>query len=454
MNKALLIICIIFAAALSFVSFPDGATAVVLLLVLTIPTIYLIRRYSDGNEFLVNVFLLGLLVRIFFGLVIYLFDLQRVFGPDAIHYDLAGQRLMEIWAGLPVPDDSLTYTVKHPSDAGMGMYYLVASIYYIFGANNFIAQTFCGFIGALTIPMTFFCADKIFKNSRVSKLSAVFIAVFPSFVIWSSQLLKDGLLIFLIVSVMVLILQLRKKINYLQIVLLVAALSGILTLRFYIFYMVVVSVVGSFVIGLSSNIKYIIRNVTAIIFIGLILTYVGVIRNAESILTRYGNLERVQNSRLDLSQSADSGFGEDLDVSTPAGALAAIPIGFVYLYFAPFPWQVTKLNQVLILPETFLWWSLIPLLIGGFYYTIKNKLLDAIPILTFTLMLTIAYSIFQGNVGMLYRQRTQIQVFLFIFIAVGVALISERRENKKIALKLKDQKLSQHLRTLANSNSN
>jgi hypothetical protein len=47
-------------------------------------------------------------------------------------------------------------------------------------------------------------------------------------------------------------------------------------------------------------------------------------------------------------------------------------------------------------------------------------------------MLTLAYSIFQGNVGTAYRQRTQIQVFFFMFIAVGWVLWKEKREDRKL----------------------
>jgi hypothetical protein len=50
-------------------------------------------------------------------------------------------------------------------------------------------------------------------------------------------------------------------------------------------------------------------------------------------------------------------------------------------------------------------------------------------------MLTLAYSIFLGNIGTAYRQRTQIQVFLFMFIAVGWTLWQERSENKNLLQK-------------------
>ncbi|HST51424.1 MAG TPA: hypothetical protein VLJ61_05375, partial [Pyrinomonadaceae bacterium] len=57
-----------------------------------------------------------------------------------------------------------------------------------------------------------------------------------------------------------------------------------------------------------------------------------------------------------------------------------------------------------------------------------------LPILIFTTMLTLAYSIFQGNVGTAYRQRSQILVFYFIFVAVGAILLKERREDRERAV--------------------
>lgn len=415
-----------------FLSFPDGALSVLLILSISVPAIFLIKRNSEDNTYLINVFLIALLLRIGLGVAIYIFDLRGVFGPDSYGYHNISRRLMEIWSGMSVPNDIYTYRATNMGGSGWGMYYIIAFIYSIFGPSFLVAQAFCGVVGALTAPMVYFCAEKVFNNQRVSKLSAIFIAVFPSFVVWSSQLLKDGLIIFLLVCTMMLVLQLQKKFNYLSIVLLIFSLFGILSLRFYIFYMVAISVAGSFIIGLNTSVQSIVRNIIIVVTLGLALTYLGVIRNASSDIEMYGDLERVQNSRQDLSMSADSGFGEDIDVSTPAGAIAAVPIGLIYLFFAPFPWEVSKLNQALVLPETFLWWALIPVMLSGLWYTLKHKLRGAIPILIFSLMLTLSYSIFQGNVGMLYRQRTQIQVFLFMFIAVGWILRKERSENRKL----------------------
>jgi hypothetical protein len=86
---------------------------------------------------------------------------------------------------------------------------------------------------------------------------------------------------------------------------------------------------------------------------------------------------------------------------------------------------------MLTLPEMVVWWCAIPLLALGAWFTIKHRLREIAPILIFTSLLTLTYSIIQGNVGTAYRQRAQLLVFYFIFVAVGYVLMREKREDKK-----------------------
>src|SRR5205085_9944379 len=145
--------------------------------------------------------------------------------------------------------------------------------------------------------------------------------------------------------------------------LLVAAMLGVLAFRFYIFYMLAAAVAGAFVIGMKEwTGRSIARQFAAVVMVGLALTYMGVLRSASSQFERYGNLEAVQRSRSDLAAEANSGFGQDVDVSTTSGALSAIPVGMTYLLFAPFPWQLASLRQSITLPEMTIWWCSIPLL--------------------------------------------------------------------------------------------
>jgi hypothetical protein len=195
--------------------------------------------------------------------------------------------------------------------------------------------------------------------------------------------------------------------------------------------MVAAAITGAFVIGMKQvTAQSLARQLVVVMGLGLSLTYLGVLRTASTQIGAYGNLETVQRSRQDLAATAQSGFGQDVDVSTTSGALSVIPIGMVYLLFAPFPWQMVNLRQSITLPEMMLWWASFPLLVLGGWFTLKYRLRQALPILLFTTMLTLAYSVFQGNVGTAYRQRSQLLIFYFIFVAVGFVLLRERREEQ------------------------
>lgn len=431
---------------------PTWATGFFIAAVLSAVTIAIFRRFTTEKHFLTELFLAALAIRMAFGIFLQLYpDARGYFGGDSALYDWNGSLIADYWLGdLPADNWSLqrATTTALP---GWGMSYLTGFIYLIFGRNIFAAQSFCAVFGAATAPMVYFCSQKIFSNKSVSKFAAIAIAFFPAFVIWSSQLLKDGLIVFLLVLAMTMVLTLQEKFSYPAIFLLVFSLFGILSLRFYIFYMVAVAVAGSFIVGMSNTNTSILRRTAVLLLVGILLTYLGVTRNANVDIEQYANLERIQRSRVDLARSAESGFGEDIDVSTTEGAIAAIPIGLAYLMLAPFPWQIGSLRQAITIPEVLLWWSMIPLLIAGIWWTIRNRLRSAFPILFFSLMLTLAYSIFQGNVGTAYRQRTQIQVFLFIFIGVGWTLLKERREDRKLLRGSKQRKFDERIRAGAHS---
>ena len=448
LNRFLLLGCLLLVALGIFaLPYAEGAPALAFTGVLSLVAILIFRKFTSEKEFITTVFLTGLILRMGFGMMIHIFELRPFFGGDAVAYDSRGWSLVEVWLGINTETTTMILHNSPESGAGWGMYYITAVIYMIFGRNILAAQSFCAVIGAATAPMIYYCAKKIFNNLKVARISALSIAIFPSFVIWSGQLLKDGLIIFLLVAAMTMVLQLQERFSYGAVTFLIFSMVGILSLRFYIFYMVFIAVVGSFVVGVSKSNQSIFRRTVVLFIIGFGLMYLGVGRTADVELRVFGNLERIQSSRSDLARAAGSGFNEELDVSTSEGALTAVPTGFMYLMLAPFPWQAENLRQSITIPEVLAWWAMIPFAILGLGYTIRYKLRNAFPVLIFSLLLSVAYSVLQGNVGTAYRQRTQIQVFLFIMIAVGWTVYQERRENKRLVRQAAQRKIDHQLRT-------
>jgi 4-amino-4-deoxy-L-arabinose transferase-like glycosyltransferase len=265
----------------------------------------------------------------------------------------------------------------------------------------------------------------------VARTSALFVAFYPSLVLWSSQGLKDGPIVFLLALSMLATLRLDEKFSVKYALVLVVSLAGILSLRFYLFYMLVAAIGGSFVIGAGAqSVGGYVRRFIVLGVVGLALLQLGSFKSANDQLEIYGNFEALQRSRANLAVLGASGYGRETDVSTTGGALSAIPLGMVYLLFAPFPWQLASLRQSITLPEMVVWWASFPLLAAGLWFTLRHRMRQALPIIVFTMMLTLAYSVFQGNVGTAYRQRSQLLVFYFIFVSVGYVLMKERREDR------------------------
>lgn len=398
---------------------------------------YAYKREVDGS-FLLRLFVAALLARMIVGTAIFIFRAQDFFGGDALTYDYYGFAQLAGWGGDKYWQSIANHFVRSGdssgfgSGSGWGMVYLVAIVYGIIGRNLLAIQLMNSVFGAATAVLIYLCAHHVFKNLRVARVASIFVAFYPSLVLWSAQGLKDGPIVFFLALAILCTLKLGERMSLKYIVTLVVALLALIALRFYIFYMICVAIGGAFVIGMQQiTATSFVRQFSAIILLGLALTYIGVTRSASVQLERYGDLALLQRSRKSLSREAESGFGQDVDVSTTSGALSTIPVGVLYLLFAPFPWQITSLRQSLTLPEMLIWWASFPLLVLGLWFTIKYRLRIISPILIFTVMLTLAYSVFQGNVGTAYRQRAQLLVFYFIFVAVGFVLVKEKREDKK-----------------------
>ena len=247
-------------------------------------------------------------------------------------------------------------------------------------------------------------------------------AFFPQMIFWSAAMYKDPAILLCIALCMYSVLKLRYRFKPGFVFLYVVSALALMTLRFYVFYFVAAATLGSFVFSQRRGVlgNLVATATLAVVFLGafsLVLESGSVERQRS-----YIDLSQVQITRTDQAMFGQSAFGAGTDVSTPLGALQAMPVGFVYLMFAPCPWAISGLRQALTLPETLVWYALMPAFVRGLFHTLRHRLRDSLPILVFALSLTAAYSIFQGNVGTAYRQRTQITMFFFILMGVGLEM--------------------------------
>lgn len=432
MNKLLFTLGFLVMSVVGGIFVPKSTIAAMMCLICSTVVISLIRSLHYKREiqnFLVSIFLGGLIVRIILASAIYGAKLQDQMGPDANYYDFMGNRLSSYWWGIGAyPDINMNFS-------GWGMHYFVAAIYSVTDQNQLAVQFLIAILGSSTAVIGFICAQDIFKNMRVAKYSALFIAAFPSMIIWTSQMLKDGLIIFFLVLTFLAAIRLQKRFSYLWVSMLLISLTTLFSLRFYIFFIALGAVVGGLILSRNTGGSSVAKRFAACAIIGVAFSFAGVWNVSQEQSSKYLNLQQIQISRQYASEAANSGFAEDIDVTTTSGVLTAIPLGLVTLYLAPFPWQVTNMTQMLTMPEMVIWWASLPFIFFGIVYSVKTRFRQSLSIIFFTLVLSLSYSIYQGNIGTLYRQRAQIQIFLLIFGAVGVVVKLEERENRKRMMK-------------------
>jgi len=413
-----------------------------LLLAITIPGVLFFASLAiissqpeEDAKFLTRIFLIAFAIRALLGTAIYLFDLVDFFAADSNTYDAFAMVLVNRWSGYGYYTRDVRFlgSWAHP-----GYIYFLAGIYYVTGHQMLAGQAINWIIGSMTSFLIFLIARKMFDR-RVAVYSAIFAALMPGFVIWQSQLMKDPIIIFCLCLCIYSVMNLQEKFDLFYGLIWMATLIILFYFRIYLLYIMGATSAVSLLLGQRIGLVPMIF-IVAILFgsFAFIAQKSGFTERVTEVQERQlgkgGDLfMRLDNIRkgqtgIGIRGGAGSSYLEGADISTPEKAVTFLPIGVIYLMLAPFPWMISNFRQAITLPEMLIWWYLIPSLIRGIVYGIKNRFSYISSPLLFSIGLTLMYALFQGNVGTAYRQRSQFFIFFFIFISAGLILKKDKRD--------------------------
>jgi hypothetical protein len=383
---------------------------------------------ESERVFLFYLYAGSLAIRLATGITILLSGYIEYFAGDHITYDFFGWGLAQAWSGQL---QNTKWVYERMSQVGQnGIYYWVAILYTILGHTQTGATAVQCVIVSFTPILTYKISYILYGSRKAARYAALLVAFLPSMIIWSSLLLKDPLIIFLLCVTVFCMLKIQKELKYFYIIPATAAMLPILAIRIYVFYFILFAVLGAYLMsrfsGKTSLGGYAAR-LAGIGIIGVALFALQFDRISEEQF-KVNILDKVQSSRTDLAKAAYSGFATEARVNTIGDAAAFLPIGITYLFLAPFPWQGGGFRLMLALPEQLLWYCLIPYFVIGTLYTIRKHFRDALVIFFFVAQLTCFYGIFVGNVGTAHRQRTQVFVFYLIFTGAGLVYRKAKKQ--------------------------
>ena len=403
---------------------PDTGAGVIAGLAAAMLFFWVVASESFDQRFLLRLFWGGLALRWAVGVIIFSRSLYSL-APDALTYDYFGNYLCQMWVGKISSNWAAFIDLKR---SGWGMYYYVGSVYYVFGRSPLAIQLIDGAMGAFTAVLVYKITMLVYSEPRVARMAGIMAAVAPSMVLWTAQGIKEAPIMLCLAVSAYCALRLCRSFEISTVLFLGGALIALYSLRNYVFYITFVSILATLLFStMKISATRAVQGFILCIILGIAFIYAG----APKIAQENFDLKRIQAGREWGARAADSGYGGDVDITDAPSALAYLPLGMIYFLFAPFPWMVRKLSQAITLPEMFVWWAATPLLVRGYWFALRKRLLEMLPLCAFTFGLTVVYAFLQTNVGTAHRQRTQIYIFFFIFISIGWEQWQAARRQKK-----------------------
>ena len=397
-------------------------------LLLNARTLWTPEERSDpkvaDRYFLLKLILAGFLVRIIVAGIIHALGIYSTIAPDEGTFHGNGLRFC-LWLKGETP---YRLGFRYVDSLQVGYFYTVGFLYYIFGVGLLVPVLLNCVVGTLTAVPIFHITREL-HGRESGRLAAILATFFPSVLLWSTLLIRDTLVIFVMVWLISVVMDLRRQFTLTRLAVFVSLLMVLGTLRQYLFIIVATCAVFSFLIGKAGKTaRSVLVGMAAIVALFGVVRFVGFgLWELERASLHHLALQRQFNSSV---EDAAGSFRPEVDISEPVAALTYLPIGMVYFLGSPFPWQALSTAQFMALPDVLFWYLLLPPIFIGLVHVIRHRFRDAAMVILCITAITILYSLVEGNIGIIFRHRAQVIVPFMVFAGVGIAV---RRANRKTA---------------------
>lgn len=395
----------------------------------------------EDFRFLFNLYMVSFFIRVFLSYLFYY--LSFVFGNkytegflftnDGWSYSLQGWQILKFAErGIKItPENYYTYPGMENWAGNITSYdYFTSFVYSITGHSPLSLFLISSLAGSLAALFIYIIGKELFSK-KVARITSIFAFFWPSFIMWSTQNLKEPMIAMLGCVLILAVLYIMKR--PLPALLLLAFLSSWVLFKIGAPYAIVlISMI--FFTSVFLFVKHLFRHKFPVIlvlgFLIFILVYVNYSKiitfiSEKSIYTDIKNYKSIFEF-LDYNRSVRAfgrlGFFQNADISSFGRAIAFMPLGLLYAVFAPFPWQLGSITQIIAAPETLLFYMLFPVTLKGVIFGYSKRFNQSLLLLSIIGSTLIFLGLIEGNSGTLFRHRFLAFNLLFIFTAIGLCL--------------------------------
>ncbi len=404
---------------------------------------------------------------------------------DASTYDAEG---MMVSNGLKSGKIHLREIIFNNPSFPIANYFsaFVGIIYFLTAPAAIIGKLVNAWLVALSSIFLFLTVLELKASKKSAFLVGLISGIYPSYILYSSMLLKDTLFACLMTAGLLLSIKLIKNFSWSNFSFLYIILVVATSIRFYIAYALLFSFIICWFLFAELKInKKIIYGIILIILLGFVpdlglnqgfygadtfkfymnknmITFFredaySYAFNAKAIVpvpssaptpaptpevVAQGNIS--SENFVNPNRPADSGFTSSIEVKTeldkPLNFLLNYLETFIFAVFGPFPWQIRYARQALALFETIPWYFLCYFIIKGLIRSLKQRNKFIAPLFLFGLMAFGVIGLYVTNFGIITRIRIPAFLAFSCIAALGFSgnIFGRMLKSNKLAAAIAD----------------
>lgn len=435
---------------LAIVSFFSGVLAIGIILVafLGAITFLFINKNKEHANALGLLFLIVFIVHILAVLFVFYTNFQPFSGGrgDYTEYNAIAQ---EISNRIHRGNFSL-------EGISLGHYYpvIVGYLYTITTPNALVGELFNAWLIALIVIVIYLIVLETGASKKEAFIVGLIASFYPSLAFFGSLLLKEALTGLLCMVALLMMLKIIKEFSWGKFFIFYIILLGVTHFRFYISYALVITFIICWLF--LSNLKIKQRLLYGILMIPLI-GFLPNISRGEGVgqqyfginiikqyltpqtITYYREVVYAPANEVKIyqdNQNQSSNQKEADEDERPTGNESSVTIktglenpttflkntswSFISALLGPFPWQIKKATQLLILPEAIAWYFALFFIIKGIVKNFRQKYKIILPITVFSIIVFGVLSIFLNNYGITTRIRIPAILSLLCLLPFGL----------------------------------
>lgn len=302
-----------------------------------------------------------------------------------------------------------------------GFYYMLVGLYKVFGFHSAAGLAVNAMLGAALVPLVTDTTRRLFGPYAARPVAPI-VVLFPSIFLFSSQLLKEAPILFLISVALNAAVRMVDRVSPGNLVALTTSLAVLLTFRGPIAAVAGVALLAGIALGKREVLSGLTAGFSALAVLAVLVIGIGVGQSGVQSAIKSSSLKESNRVRAGLAYQTQSGFGSEVDTSTASQALTYLPVGLTRFAFGPFPWEIRGVRQLPALVDALVLWWFAPKAWRGLRSALRTHGRRLAVLLLPAGAMAFVLSLAVGNLGILVRERMQVLILVVPIIALGVSL--------------------------------